>query len=235
VETITINVLMLGPSQDFAGVASCEVKLSQPATIVDVKRALAERFDRLAPALSTVRFAVNDEFAADETKLCDGDEVAVIPPVSGGSQERVYTAITANPIDATKVREFVSGDPRLGGLVTFEGATRGETDAEHGELVRLEYESHESMAHKQLEKLATLAVERWGPGKVAIVHRIGSVPPGEISVMIAVAFGHRKEAFEACRWLIDTLKQEVPIWKKDVFADGHVRWVEGESRIANSE
>ncbi len=234
-EPITVNILMLGPAQDFAGVESCEVKLSVPATIADVKRILVERFDRLAPMLSTVRFAVNDEFATDETELCDGDKVAVIPPVSGGSQESVHTELTARPINSEKVREFVGGDPRFGGLVTFEGATRGENDAEHGELVRLEYESHESMAQKQIEKLATLAIERWGPGKVAIVHRTGPVPPGEISVMIAVAFGHRKEAFDASRWLIDTLKQEVPIWKKDVFEDGHIRWVEGEFKIANSE
>lgn len=234
-ETITVKVLMLGPARDFAGVELCEITLSRPATIAKVKHALAERFERLAPALPTVRFAVNDEFATDTTELCEGDEVAVIPPVSGGSQQSVYAALTNDPIEVATLRALVGRDPRFGGLVTFEGVTRSESDAEHGELVRLEYESHESMAQKQLEKLATLAVERWGPGRVAIVHRIGTVPPGEVSVMIAVAFGHRKGAFEACRWLIDTLKQEVPIWKKDVFEDGHVRWVGAEFRIANDE
>ncbi len=217
---------MLGPARDFAGVDSCAIPLSDAATVFDLKRVLAERFDRLAGALSTVRFAVNDEFATDTTGLCDGDEVAVIPPVSGGSESSVLADLSVSPIDVAMIREFVGGDPRFGGLVTFEGATRGERDAEHGDLLRLDYEAHESMAQKQLEKLAGLALERWGPGRVAIVHRIGSVPPGEMSVVIAVAFGHRQEAFDACRWLIDTLKHEVPIWKKDVFEDGHVRWVE---------
>lgn len=233
--TITVNVLLLGPARDFAGVASCDVSLAQPATIADVRKALADRFSGLAPALPTIRFAINDEYARDASALCDGDEVAAIPPVSGGTQESVFAELTEGPIDAMKIREFVGGDARFGGTVSFEGLTRAESDAEHGELVRLDYESHQPMAIKTLNHLATLALERWGPGRVAIAHRIGAVPPGEVSVMIAAAFAHRKEAFEACRWMIDTLKEEVPIWKKDVFADGHLRWVDAGSRMANEE
>lgn len=232
-ETITVNVLLLGPARDFAGVESCEMTLPGSATVAEMGRSLADRFEKLAPALSTVRFAINDEFAANDSVLRDGDEVAVIPPVSGGSGSSVLADLTDDPIDVAQIRAFVGGDPRFGGIVTFEGATRGECDDTHGELLRLNYEAHESMALKQLEKLCVLCLERWGAGKVAVVHRIGSVPVGEVSVMIAVALGHRKEAFEACRWLIDTLKQEVPIWKKDVFEDGFIRWVEGNARERN--
>ena len=138
----------------------------------------------------------------------------------------VWVELVRGPISVAQVCEFVSGDPSLGGTVTFEGSTRAESDPQHGPLVRLDYEAYKSMARRQLEHLAHEAVDRFGAGKIAVVHRLGSVPVGEASVMIAVACGHRAEAFEACRWLIDTLKKDVPIWKKDVFEDGFVKWAE---------
>ena len=139
----------------------------------------------------------------------------------------VRVELVRGPIPVAQVREFVSGDPSLGGTVTFEGSTRAESDPQHGPLVRLEYEAYESMAQRQLERVAHEAVDCLGTGKIAVVHRLGPVPVGEASVMIAVACGHRAKAFEACRWLIDMLKKDVPIWKKDVFEDGFVKWVEG--------
>jgi len=138
----------------------------------------------------------------------------------------IWVELVRGPIPVAQVREFVSGDPSLGGTVTFEGSTRAESDPQHGPLVRLDYEAYKSMARRQLEHLAHEAVDRFGAGKIAVVHRLGSVPVGEASVMIAVACGHRAEAFEACRWLIDRLKKDVPIWKKDVFEDGFVKWAE---------
>lgn len=140
-------------------------------------------------------------------------------------EQGILVDLLPDPIPVERVRGFVTGDHNLGGIVTFERATRRELDASHGAIVRLEYEAFEGMARRQLERLAVEAKKRWSAGRVAIVHRTGAVPPGAVSVMIAVACGHRAEAFEACRWLIDTLKSEVPIWKKDVFEDGHVRWV----------
>ena len=140
----------------------------------------------------------------------------------------VWVELVTGPIPAPRLREFVVGDPSFGGIVTFEGTTRAESDVAHGPLVRLYYEAYDAMAKLQLERLAHEAVGRFVAGKVAIVHRLGSVPVGEASVMIAVACGHRAEAFAACRWLIDALKKDVPIWKKDVFGDGFVRWGEPE-------
>jgi len=130
------------------------------------------------------------------------------------------------PIDMARVREFVIGDPALGGVVFFEGVTRGESDSAHGRLRCLHYEAHPTMAKRQLQMLADQTMERFGAGRVAMIHRIGSVPPAETSVVIAVACGHRAEAFDACRWIMDALKRDVPIWKKDVFEDGFERWVE---------
>ena len=138
----------------------------------------------------------------------------------------VWVELVRGPIPVAQVRDFVSGDPSLGGTVTFEGSTRAESDPQHGPLVRLDYEAYESMARRQLERVAREAVDRFDAGKIAVVHRLGSVPVGEASVTIAVACGHRAEAFEACRWLIDRLKKDVPIWKKDEFEDGFVKWVE---------
>ena len=125
-----------------------------------------------------------------------------------------------------RVLEFVSGDVALGGIVSFYGVTRAELDPKHGGLVRLDYEAYRTMAENQMQELARNAQRKWEAGRIAMLHRLGPVGVGEISVAIAVACPHRTEAFDACRWLIDALKREVPIWKKDVFADGFTRGVD---------
>ena len=227
---ISIRVVFLGPAKDFARVESACVELADGATLADLRGKLVERYPGLTPALATIRWAVNQEFADDDTVLTDGDEVALIPPVSGGDQtDQFWVDLVDGPIPIDRVRAFVMGDPTLGGIVTFEGTTRREIDPEHGPLIRLDYEAYGQMAQTQLERIAGEAVRRCGGGggRVAIMHRLGGVPVGEVSVMIAVAAGHRAESFAACRRLIDTLKKDVPIWKKDVFADGYSRWVKG--------
>ena len=142
------------------------------------------------------------------------------------SDRKVFVDIVTGPIDVAAVRGHVIGGEALGGICTFEGATRADCDTDHGRIVRLEYEAYEEMARAQMQRLADEALDKWGPARIALVHRIGPVPPGEMSVMILVACGHRAEAFEACRWLIDMLKQDVPIWKRDVYKDGFDRWVD---------
>ena len=138
----------------------------------------------------------------------------------------VWIELFDGTLPMERVLEFVSGDSGLGGIVTFYGATRGESDAEHGSLIRLNYEAYRGMAKEKMNELARTAMQRWEAGRIAMLHRLGPVGVGEDSVAIAVACPHRAEAFEACRWLIDALKREVPIWKKDVFADGFTRWVD---------
>ncbi len=225
---ISIKVVFLGPAKDFARAESASLELADGATLADLRGELAERYPGLGPALPTIRMAVNQEFADDDTSLTAGDEVALIPPVSGGEKDdRIWVDLVDGPIPVDRVRAFVMGDPKLGGIVTFEGATRREIDPEHGPLIRLDYEAYGQMAQTQLERIAGEAVQRWGGGRVAIIHRLGGAGVGEVSVMIAVAAGHRAESFAACRWLIDTLKKDVPIWKKDVFEDGCSRWVKG--------
>ena len=224
---ITIKVLFLGPAKGLAGLDSITLELPDSYSVANLRQQLARSYPDLSNALSAIRFAVNEMFAEDDTVLQHDDEVALIPPVSGGSSDpKIYIDLVHDPISIEPIRNFIASDPGLGGIVTFEGVTRLENDKKHGNLVRLDYEAYESLARKEMHRLADEAMVRWSAGKVVIVHRIGSVGPGEVSVMISVACAHRAEAFEACRWLIDTLKECVPIWKKDVYEDGFVHWVE---------
>jgi len=222
-----IDVLMLGPAQDLAGSGRIAVDIPDGATVGTLRVALAKTVPGLERALPAMRFALNDTFAVDDTPVRAGDEVAVIPPVSGGSNApSMLVELVSSPIASADVIAFVGGNECCGAIAAFIGTTRVEHDDTHGPLVRLDYEAYDRMAEGQMRALAAQAMDRWSLARVALVHRVGSVPPGEASVVIAVASGHRAESFDACRWLIDTLKQEVPIWKKDVFADEFVRWVE---------
>lgn len=224
---ITIRVLFLGPAKDLAGLDSITLEFPDSSSVTHLRQQLAASYPDLANLLSAIRFAVNETFVEDDTVLQHDDEVALIPPVSGGSSDlQIYIDLVRDPISIETIRKFITSDPGLGGIVTFEGVTRLENDEKHGNLVRLDYEAYESLARKEMRRLADEVSVRWSAGKVVIVHRIGPVGPGEVSVMISVACTHRVEAFEACRWLIDTLKRCVPIWKKDVYEDGFVHWVE---------
>ena len=133
-------------------------------------------------------------------------------------------AVQSEPIDAARLISFVT-DPRAGGIAAFHGTTRSETSPDGRELVALDYEAYFEMADRQLRELAAQARAKWPIVKLAIVHRTGRVALGEPSVVIAVACPHRGEAFEACRWIIDTLKKDVAIWKKEIWADGSGSWV----------
>src|SRR3954451_6793830 len=136
--------------------------------------------------------------------------------------------IQPDPIDAAKVTAFVA-DARAGGIATFLGTTRAERNPDGRELIALDYEAYTDMASKQLRDLAAAARQRWPIVRLAIVHRTGRVALAEPSVVIAVATPHRADAFDACRWIIDTLKKDVAIWKKEVWSDGSGTWV-GESK-----
>ena len=142
-----------------------------------------------------------------------------------------WVAIIREAIPVGGVMEFI-GDPAAGGVCVFVGTTRAERNGEGVELAALEYEAYEEMAREQLEELARRAREKWGIVKVAMLHRVGRVGVGEASVVIAVSAGHREEAFAACRFLIDTLKAEVAIWKKEVWGDGAERWKQSEKNDA---
>ena len=140
-----------------------------------------------------------------------------------------------SPLDLAAIQTHWTGEEcsASGGVCIFEGRTRLEYHDKHGPLVELAYEAYGSMALKQMQSLADRARQQWPIGSLALVHRIGKVPIGEASIIIAVSCGHRNEAFEACRWLIDTLKREVPIWKKEIWQSGESSW--GRVEMQNAE
>jgi MoaE-MoaD fusion protein len=190
------------------------------ATLLDHFRARAPRQEQLWKSLAV---AVNQQYAVQDHPLADGDEVALLPPVSGGNQAS-YVALVREPIQAeTLVSQLKQGED--GAVVVFDGIVRNNTRGRS--TLYLVYESYEEMALKQMRALAQEAEQRFAIRDVLLVHRLGRLEVGETSVLIAVASAHRAAAFDACRWLIDTLKKTVPIWKKEHFEDGAV-WADGE-------
>jgi molybdopterin synthase catalytic subunit/molybdopterin converting factor small subunit len=180
-------------------------------------------------ALESAAIAVNHEYAAPGCVLQDGDEVAILPPVSGGvgSDDRQSTPLVAlvrEPIDAVAIADGIKSGSD-GAVCVFDGIVRDNTRGRA--TLHLDYEAYEEMALRQMHLLRAEAMERFGVREVAIVHRLGRLAVGETSVLIAVGSAHRGAAFEACRWVIDTLKKTVPIWKREQFADGAV-WADGE-------
>lgn len=221
-----INVLLFGTLQDIYGVRREELTLPEGATVDSVAAHYRERAPRQTPLLAAIAFAVNSEFAALSTTLSDGDEVALLPPVSGGAVDTkahevklVREAIAVAELQA-RIRRGSDG-----AVCVFEGIVRNQTRGR--QTLYLDYEAYEEMAQRELERLVQQSVEQFGVREVIVYHRLGRIEISETSVFIAVASAHRAAAFDACRWLIDTLKKQVPIWKKEYFVDGAV-WADGE-------
>ena len=166
---------------------------------------------------------MNQSYAVKGCLLRDGDEVALLPPVSGGSNSLI--SLIKEPIDSASLAAQVK-QGEDGAVVVFDGIVRNNTRGRR--TLFLVYEAYEEMALRQMQALAEEAVAVHGVRQVAMVHRLGRLEVGETSVLIAVSSAHRAQAFEACRWLIDTLKKTVPIWKKEHFEDGAV-WADGEA------
>jgi len=192
-------------------------------TVEEIWKHLVGEFPALGGHHDSVGFAVNQEYVERDFKPHQGDEIAFIPPVSGGAGASTIGTITIGrePIDVGALEREVA-DPAAGAIVSFTGTTR--RDNAGRKVLRLEYEAYEPMALSEMRKLAIEAAERWKIVRIAIAHRVGVVEIGETSVAIAVSAAHRGEAFEACRFAIDRLKEIVPIWKKEHFEGGEV-WI----------
>lgn len=203
--------------------------LPADSTLEDLLRHYGKLNSQLTQFLPSIAISVNQEYAGPATKLNHGDEVALLPPVSGGSvgdSELAgrHAAIIRNRIDTQRVLDDIK-NPSDGAVVIFEGIVRDHTRGRR--TLYLDYESYEEMALKQMEALAAKALRDFKVRDIRIVHRLGRLLISETSVLIVVASEHRGAAFDACRWLIDTLKRSVPIWKKEYFEDGAV-WADGE-------
>lgn len=181
---------------------------------------------RLAAMRPSTMFMVNQEYAALGQTLADGDEVAVIPPVSGGSGAagRLFKVVET-PLDLNEVIRAVE-DPTAGATVSFTGTVRDHSLGK--EVVALDYEAYPAAAEKMMARVADEIAERWGLQRVAIIHRVGHLTVGEASVVIAVSSPHRHEAFAACEYVIKRLKEIVPVWKKEAYTDG-ATWIGSEA------
>ncbi len=244
---ITVRVRLFAVQRELAGTREVPLVLADGADVEAAWTALAARFPVLAPGRGSLRFARNGDYAEPTTTLADGDEVAMIPPVSGGDGRRILE-LRAVPFSIAIVEELADAlaVPEDGAVVGFVGRTRATpgtpAPGQEAEAARhagrrveaLEYEALESMV---LATFATIADEieaRFGVERLAIVHRTGDVPLGEASIAVVAVAPHRDAAFEAARYAIDETKARAPIWKAERFADGHV-WIGHQARTGPEE
>lgn len=219
-----MRLLFFGILKELAGKAADEVELREGASVRDVLLHYESRIPQLKASLPSIALAVNQQYASADTVLHANDEVALLPPVSGGSGDLPLVRLVR---DRIMPHEIIPPLERSedGAIVVFDGIVRNHS--RNRKTRYLEYESYEGMALSKLQELAAEATRKFAIRNVAIVHRLGRLEIGESSVLIAVFSAHRGAAFDACRWLIDTLKKTVPIWKKEYFEDGAV-WADGE-------
>jgi MoaE-MoaD fusion protein len=220
-----VRVLFLGVLKDLLSSSGEAVTLPEGATVAQLMEQL--RNGGAHPVWAALAVAVNREYAAASAVLQEGDEVALLPPVSGGADVAAMApivALTRERIDRDALVAALQ-QPGDGAVVVFDGTVRDNTRGR--KTLYLDYEAYEEMALDQMQKLAREAAERFAIDRVGVVHRLGRLEIGESSIVIVVTSAHRAAAFDACRWLIDTLKRTVPVWKKEHFADGAV-WKDGE-------
>jgi MoaE-MoaD fusion protein len=232
-----VRVLPFGVLKEALGADTIAVELPGGATVGDLIARLRER----APAVDSraIAVSINAEYAGRNSVLQDDDEVGLLPPVSGGSTGsdpsfvaelisapglQTAVALYRSPIESAEIIQAIKHGED-GAVVVFDGTVRNNSRGR--QTMHLDYEAYEEMADRQMREIAKDAIARFAVRQIVIVHRLGRLQVGETSVLIVVASAHRAQAYEASRWLIDTLKKTVPIWKKETFVDGAV-WADGE-------
>jgi MoaD family protein len=226
-----VRVVYFGVLRDMAGRDQESVELNQGARLAELFSDLQKRIPGLSKFGGSLALSINYEYAPTDSPLHDGDEVALLPPVSGGADDgsnitegATHTRIVHEPINSAQIVAAMKA-PEDGAVVVFDGIVRNHSRGRR--TLYLEYSAYEPMAATELEKLARSALANYPVREVRILHRLGRLEIGETSVLIVVSSSHRAAAFDAARWIIDTLKRTVPIWKKEFFEDGAV-WAEGE-------
>jgi molybdopterin converting factor subunit 1 len=218
-----IQIRYFASLREITGEREEQLTVPDETTVANVRTMLLTRYPRLQPILERCAYALNHHYVSAEAILTEGDELVFIPPTGGGTPVEPLIQLTREPLDRDALVRAVS-HPCIGGIVVFEGVVRDNT---HGkQVLYLEYDVYQEMAREQIRTLITEAQQRWGVERIAVAHRFGRLEIGEASVIIVVASPHRGEAFDACHYIIDTLKRTVPIWKKEVTIDGEA-WVEG--------
>ena len=219
-----VRVLFFGQLKEIIGVAEETAELPENAHLEDVFARYSRRFAKFAEFRPSIAASVNQEYAEPRTPLANGDEIAFLPPVSGGENDPDIFRLVREPIAAGEITRQLKA-PEDGALVVFDGFVRNNFKGQ--QTLYLDYEAYEEMALAKIREIGRQMHQKFAIRRVAIVHRLGRLEIGETSVLIAVASAHRAAAFDACRYAIDTLKRTVPIWKKEFFVGGAV-WAEGE-------
>ncbi|MEO8456631.1 MAG: molybdopterin converting factor subunit 1 [Chloroflexota bacterium] len=217
----TITVRLFARLAELAGTRETTLDIGEGLTAGDAYALLARRFPDIARFESSVRFARNQDYIIAETPLADGDELALIPPVSGGSD---LFEVTTEPLDSQRVMDAVKRDD-AGAVTLFYGIVRNTNLGRR--VLYLEYDAYPEMAPSVMREIAAEIKGIWQVAEIACQHRTGRLEIGETSLLVAVSSGHRKEAFDACHAYVDALKERAPIWKKEVFEGGEA-WIEGD-------
>jgi MoaE-MoaD fusion protein len=227
VMSVRVRILFFGQLKDVIGKSEDTQEIPPGTTLSALLAGYGTRFPKFQLFAASIACSINQEYATTETVLQEGDEIGLLPPVSGGSgapTEPQRCAIVQAPIASQQIADSIKAGED-GAVVIFEGIVRNHTRERR--TLYLDYEAYMPMAIKQLDKLSQEVLNKFPVRDLRIVHRVGRLEIGETSVLIVVASPHRGAAFEACRWVIDTLKKTVPIWKKEYFEDGAV-WADGE-------
>ena len=220
---LKVNVLFFAGARQRAGTARVQLELRETTTV----RGAAEAACRAAPNRhvlpNNIAFALNNTYALADEIVNDGDEIAILPPVSGGAQHRPepYVLVTPEPIDTANIATQVASGAD-GAVVIFNGITRDNNQGR--QVIKLEYEAYSPMAEDTMRQVIAEMHDQWDIGAVAVAHRTGTVEIGQVSMSLAVSAPHREDAFKAAQYFVDELKQRVPIWKREHFVGGDV-WI----------
>jgi MoaE-MoaD fusion protein len=227
-----VRVLFFGQLREITGLQQDDAELGDGARLEDLFERYGKRFPKLLEFRASVAASINQEYAPWRAPLSQNDEVAFLPPVSGGQQTVTESDLFELTRNAIRGEEIVKAMrvPEDGAAVIFDGFVRNNFRGR--ETLYLEYEAYEPMALAKIAEIGAQIREKFKVSRIAIVHRLGRLNVGETSVFIIVSAPHRAAAFDACRYAIDTLKRTVPIWKKEYFADGSV-WAEGQIPAAS--
>ncbi len=217
-----VSVRLFAGLHELLGQRDVTLELADEATVADLRDRLSQEYPVVTPYLTTLICAVADEYVPSEHILHAGDDVALIPPVSGGADGPFR--VTSEPLDPTELLAAVRQD-ESGAVVLFHGVARNNSDGRR--VVALEYDAHASLAEKKLREVAGEVRSRWPVTAIAVLHRTGRLAIGEASLLVAVSSAHRREAFEAAQYAVDRIKQIVPVWKKEIWEDGTGEWVPG--------
>jgi MoaE-MoaD fusion protein len=229
-----IKVLLFARPRELTGAGTIALEGDSLRTVADVWENLCVRHPQLQKLHGSILFSRNQEFASLDTVIQDGDEIGLFPPVSGGNEPSGHCYAEdseGNVFEIVRVSIGVGAliqqlsQPADGAVVHFSGIVRNHSQGRKTQF--LEYEGYEPMALKEMQEIAASAKKNWDIDRIGIVHRLGRLSIGEVSVAIVVTATHRRDAFNACQFAIDTLKKTVPIWKKEFFEDGEI-WVEGD-------